>query len=181
MKTTLAVVLNSILVCAARLAGADQYGDFQYSSDGTSITIMGYAGTSPVITIPDTISEVPVYSIGPWAFNGANAYGVIIPATVGTIGEGAFYGCAWLTNLNIPDSVTNIGLWAFSDCTGLTSITVDGLNPAFSSTNGVLFNKTKTTLIQCPSGKTGGYAIPDGVTFIEVGALIDCWNLKESN
>ena len=177
MKTTLAVVLSSILVCATRLAGADQYGDFQYSSDGTTITILGYTGTSPVITIPDRISELPVANIGPWAFYGANTYSIIIPDAVGSIGESAFRGCGSLTNLNIPNSVTNIGLWAFSGCSGLTSITVEALNPAFCGTNGVLFNKTITTLIQCPSGKTGGYAIPDGVTFIEVGALIECWNL----
>ena len=45
-------------------------------------------------------------------------------------------------------------------------MTVDTNNPAYSSVDGVLFNKSQTTLIQCPGAKTGSYTIPNSVTSI---------------
>jgi hypothetical protein len=41
---------------------------------------------------------------------------------------------------------------------------VDTNNLAYSSVDGVLFNKSQTTLIQCPGGKSGSYTIPNSVT-----------------
>ena len=56
----------------------------------------------------------------------------------------------------------------------LMAITVDALNPVYSSESGVLFNKAKTTLIQCPQGKTGSYTIPNGVLLIADSAFSSC-------
>jgi len=54
----------------------------------------------------------------------------------------------------------------------LTSISVGNNNANYSSLNGVLFNKYKTTLIQFPGGKVGSYTtIPDSVTSIGPGAF----------
>ena len=50
-------------------------------------------------------------------------------------------------------------------------------NSAFSSTNGVLFNKDKTLLLFYPGGKTGDYTIHDGVTSIGKGAFAECTGL----
>jgi hypothetical protein len=71
----------------------------------------------------------------------------------------------------------SIGSWAFADCTSLSAITVDALNPFFTSYDGVLFNKARTTLLQCPAGKLGTCAIPDGVTTIAYGAFSSCASL----
>ena len=80
--------------------------------------------------------------------------------------------CTCLTNLTIPNSVTSIGGQAFWRCTNLTSISVDGLNPTYSSVNGVLFNKTQTTLVQYPAGIAAtSYTIPNTVTSIGDGAF----------
>lgn len=62
-------------------------------------------------------------------------------------------------------------------CTSLTSITVDENNANYSSADGVLFNKDKTTLIKCPAAKTGSYAIPNTVTTISSEAFYTCPDL----
>ena len=40
----------------------------------------------------------------------------VIPASVTSIGDGAFSSCESLRSVVIPDSVTSIGDWAFSYC-----------------------------------------------------------------
>ena len=52
----------------------------------------------------------------------------VIPNSVTSIGNSAFYGCKSLTSVTIPDSVTSIGDEAFRDCTSLTSVTFESLN-----------------------------------------------------
>ena len=52
----------------------------------------------------------------------AGCKSTIIPASVTSIGERAFFGCEGLTEIYIPNSVTKIGERAFSECTGLTEI-----------------------------------------------------------
>jgi hypothetical protein len=75
----------------------------------------------------------------------------------------------------IPASVTSIDSEAFNDCVNLNSIDVDAQNTAYSSIDGILFNKLQTKLIQYPAGRTKGtYTIPKGVTSIGDAAFKDC-------
>ncbi len=48
----------------------------------------------------------------------------IIPSSVTSIGDEAFFNCCGLTSITIPESVTSIGYDAFDGCSGLTSITI---------------------------------------------------------
>ncbi|MBR4248529.1 MAG: leucine-rich repeat domain-containing protein [Verrucomicrobia bacterium] len=79
----------------------------------------------------------------------------------------------------IPDSVKEIEVSAFNECSSLTSITVNPSNTKFSSEEGVLFDKDKTTLIKYPIGKEEkSYTIPNSVTKIEDSAFSECGSLE---
>jgi len=104
---------------------------------------------------------------------------VVIPANLGIteIGKDAF-ARAKITSVVIPAGVTTIGERAFLWCESLTAITVDKTNPAYTSVDGVLFNKAKTTLVQYPIGKQEkSYKIPSGVKQIGNSAFSGCKNL----
>jgi len=127
------------------------------------------------VTIPNN-----VITIEEEAFYGCtNIASVTLPNSLTSIGNKAFYGCKNLTSVTIPDSVISIGNWAFSRCTNLTVINVNSNNNAFTSENGVLYNKYKTTLFIYPEGKTdSSFTIPNGVTKIDSYAFFECTSLN---
>ena len=85
--------------------------------------------------------------------------------------------CSSLTSITLPEGVTSIGDDAFKGCTSLAVIDVLAGNPNYASEAEVLFNKDKTTLIQCPGGKSGAYVIPPSVTSIGNSAFQSCHSL----
>ena len=91
---------------------------------------------------------------------------VSLPSSLKKIGYRAFENCNQLGQLNIPSSVESIASQVFVGCNSLRNIEVDDENIYFSSKDGVLFNKEKTILLCCPSGKMGDYEVPPSVTTI---------------
>jgi hypothetical protein len=122
-------------------------------------------------SIPNTVT-----TIGDDAFESCwNLTSVTIPNSVTTIEHDAFVGCTSLTNITIPYSVTSIADAApFVMCRNLSAINVETKNPVYSSVVGVLFNKSQTTLVECPPGKVGSYSIPNTVTTIGNDAFESC-------
>lgn len=92
---------------------------------------------------------------------------VELPDSLISIGEKAFCYSRNLEQITIPKNVKIIGAQAFNTYGELTELNVQSGNKYFASSEGVLFNKDKTALIQYPSNKTGkSYAIPATVTEI---------------
>jgi uncharacterized repeat protein (TIGR02543 family) len=111
-------------------------------------------------------------------YNCSNLTSIILPNTLKTIEDDAFYGCDSLASVTIPASVTSIGNYAFSNCTSLAAINVDAANTAYSSFDGVLYNKDKTTLVTYLAGKGGNsFTIPNSVTSIGLYAFFSCSSL----
>jgi len=125
--------------------------------------------------IPDTVK-----SVGDYAFYACGELlHVTIPPGVTNLGAWAFDSCLGLTNVAIPAGVTSIGDVAFRNCKALQAISVDEANPAYSSLDGVLFDKNKTVLIQYPGGKAGSYRVPSSVRTIGDWAFSDCAGLTK--
>lgn len=125
---------------------------------------------------------------------------IIIPETVVKIGDNAFFNCYYLTSISIPESVTSIGKYAFHFCLRLLNVTIPknvksiGVgafagearmsdiqvsedNKYFTSENGILYDKKKKVLIQCPRAKSGEIKIPESVTNIGEEAFEYCQNV----
>jgi hypothetical protein len=125
------------------------------------------------VHIPDSVR-----AIGNDAFN--SCYGLTsadIGNGVALLGANVFMNCFSLTSVTIGSNLTALPVSWVNGCVNLTAITVDPLNPAYSSLEGVLFNKDQTALILCPPRKAGTYDIPTTVTGIGIAAFGYCTNL----
>lgn len=128
-------------------------------------------------TLPDHLDLSGVRGLADEALAWSGIRSVILPQELTTIGGGVFQGCNSLAGVSIPDSVTRIGHLAFAGCPALAGIEVGSGNAAFSSRDGVLFDKGGKTLLCCPGGKSGIYSLPAGVTEIEGSAFDGCSGL----
>lgn len=146
-----------------------------------------------------SISE-GVTSIGEECFKGCTGLtNMVIPSTVETVNKKAFENCNNLSSIEIKNGVKNIGTQCFKGCTNLSnieipssvtnidsqeysefsSISVDSNNTTYSSSNGVLFDKNKTTIICYPGGKNDKtYNIPSSVTTIKKYSFSGCRNIE---
>ena len=175
------VTFAAMVVICAVCAGAETYGNFEYSvrDDGT-VEITDYNGSAEKVEIPEKIDGKSVTSIGNYAFEYCeNITSVTIPDSVTSIGFCVFSNCTSLTSITIPNSVTSISGGAFENCTSLKAINVASENSNYVSVNGVLYNKDKTTIICYPAGKKdNNYKIPDSVTEIDDYAFNGCISLS---
>lgn len=151
-----------------------------FNKDKTELIFYPNRNKSASYTVPKTVKKIRTD-----AFKGCSEKlkSVTISEGVTTIEKRAFYTCFGLTSVKIPSSVTSIGTTPFVSCRALKKITVDKNNKSYSSdSNGVLFNKKKTTLIVYPEGNTAtAYTVPNSVKTIKDSAFYECGNLQSVN
>lgn len=160
-------------------------GTLFYTTNNGAAAIQSYSGNDTTLAIPNTITGLPVTSIGSAAFyQNFTLTSVAIGTNVASLADEAFFYCPALAGVAIPASVTNIGLAPFVDCKSLTVIAVTTNNPDFVSTNQVLYNKARTSLIQFPGGVIGSYNIAAAVTNVGeafVGATLSAITVDAAN
>ena len=119
-------------------------------------------------------------SIGSYAFyNCGNLQSIAIPDNVTKIDNNTFENCSSLKSVSIGKSCTTISATAFNNATALEKITVSAYNEKYSSVDGALLNKEKTSIILYPKSKSGEFVIPDTVTSIADRAFSSCSNLTK--
>lgn len=123
--------------------------EFNISIVGDEATILGcHPSLSGTVVIPEVISGYKVTAIG----------------------EKAFAGNSKIERIVISADIKSIGNMAFAGAKFDAEVSAD--NASYMAENGVLYNKSKLTLIYCPANKLGEKAeIPTGVTAIANGAF----------
>ena len=95
-------------------AGCTSLNDVYYTSDIASWLNISFG----------SVSANPLCYGDNLYLNGELATDIVIPGSVTSIGDYAFYGYTSLTSVTIGDSVTSIGDYAFNGCDSLTSVTI---------------------------------------------------------
>lgn len=108
------------------------------------------------------LQEIPLLCFASWT----NLSSIILPPSISSIADKAFFECTNLSSLVIPGSVTSIGAWCFSNCKSLTSIAIP--NGVKVLENNVFSNCSSLVSI----------TIPNSVTKIDYNAFSNCSELK---
>jgi uncharacterized membrane protein len=171
--------------------------------DGKKVVEIGeqcfYQLTSLVtVTLPDTIETInseafsgcsalttvnvpkKLKTIGDDAFNSCEVLASFeLPQTLESIGSQSFYDCQLIEEFDIPESCTEIGDYAFEGCVALVNVIVDENNTAYTSIDGILYDKELTTLIKFPEkNETTDFVVPDTVTEIANWAFVGCTTIE---
>ena len=151
-------------------------GNTIYDSRNGCNAIIETASNTLIAGCKNTIIPNSVTSIGEKAFYFCFSLTIIeIPNSVTSIGDLAFWYCSSLTSIKIPNSVTTIGKNAFSSCKSLTSIVVDAGNTKYDSRNdcnAIIETASNTLILGCKNSK-----IPNSVTSIGEKAFYYCSSL----
>ena len=128
------------------------------------------------IDLPDSITH-----IGKRAFKGCTALKTArLPTSVTELPSELFMDCKALKTILIPGAVDSLGDDAFRGCSSLSAIAVEEGNAAYSSENGMLYNRSGDTLLVVPGGQNlKEYTIPERVKTIGRHAFIDCLALQK--
>ncbi len=152
--------------------------DYVFYTLNNVFYLVDYMGNEENLVLPE-LPNNEAYSINNNAFYGKDFIKtVVISNGVVEIGMSAFENCTSITSIEISASVNNIEEKAFYNCESLIDIIVSEENKNYSSIEGNLYTKDKTSLIQYAIGKTEeSFAVLDTVENIEAYAFHHAKNL----
>ena len=156
-------------------------GDFEYTVVDGEGMITNCITVGDIVEIPAEIDGITITSLYYAALLNCDSATIILPETIKSIGESVF--SEYLVNLTIPGGCTEIaGEEPFLKCSRLQSITVTEGDGAYSSEDGVLYNKDKTVLIAYPSQKTEeDFKLPKTVKEIAKSGFCYNQNIKKAD
>ena len=161
-------------VCALKSICVEQ-GNPIYDSRDNCNAIVETARNRLVVACQNTVIPNTVTTIGEYAFFGsALLTSILIPESITTIEDGAFNMCSYLTSIYIPASVSHIGKTVFYHCERLESIVVDPKNEYYDTRNdcnAIIDSKTNSMIAGCRNT-----IIPNTVKSID-GAFDGCTTL----
>ncbi len=155
--------------------------------------VVDYSGASTEIVVPEKFNGTTVTEVGEKAFYVSAEYGritkVVLPKTITTIADGAFYDCRYLESVNLTENVTSIGanafygnkrLKSFGDISSVTSIGDAAFLGCGMLKNIVLSEKLTVLGAYAFSGcsELTEIVIPSIVNAIEEYAFSDCAKLS---
>ncbi len=141
MKKLLSLLL--VLCFSVSLCGCKEQlkespaSDFEYKAGDGKVMIEKYIGTRKDVVIPEKIDDCTVVSIDVCAFAETDIELVVIPDTVTTIWNRAFYKCENLHTIDMGNGVETLIDEPFKNCPKLTNLKLspnlkEGANAAFS-------------------------------------------------
>ena len=101
---------------------------------------------------------------------------ITLPNSLETIEQFAFSD-GGLYSITIPASVTSIGMGAFRGIYNLANVVVEEGNTTYKSIDGALYNADATRLILCPGARSGSFTIPNTVQIVSTYAFYGCMEL----
>lgn len=117
--------------------------------------------------------------IGAEAFRYAPLATVAFPANIRTIGDYAFADTAIAGSVTVPASLESLGGGAFGACHALTEIKVESGNKIYADIDGVVYTKDGKVVIAYPAGNPAeNYTVLDGTQKIGIAAFYGSWNLR---
>lgn len=177
MNRLLYLVFSAALLAGPAIAQTPgTSGNFSYLEFTNEVTITRYPGNlGGSVTVPSTINGKPVTTIGSFAFDSCQyVTSITLPTSIRTLSSAAFRSCRSLSSFTIPSGVTSIQGNVFTGCSNLASISVSSQNNQYSSLDGILYNKSRTTLIAIPEYKSGALVLPSTLTTVGTSSASSC-------
>ena len=145
-------------------------GWYEAQSDGILYLdgwCLGYKGSNPTgfLNIADGTRQICNYAFSDIAGSSYICTGltsVIIPNSVTSIGNYAFYECSGLTSVTIGNSVTSIGAWCFYSCNSISEINTLVNTPPSLGANAFSSNIYSTATVFTPCATAESYRNANG-------------------
>ena len=128
------------------------------------------------ITLPNTLKV-----IGKKAFSRCyNLSFIAFNDSLESIEDEAFNFCTKLRMVQMGKSLASIASTVFNNCNKLACILIDENNASYSTADGILYNKQKSTLVRCPEGYDSDLiVVPPTVETLSAWCFSRCINLVD--
>jgi len=175
-------------------AGSAAGGPFTFSAQVAFPEMNGEKTKLSKVEFEEGTEKIPAHIFHGSAVDDNGDFNLVIPDSITSIGDFAFYECDNLTDVEISASVNTLGLECFGYCKDLKSVSLKGvvnktggINASpfeGSSVKRVIFSDEQTTIPANMFANCEGiteFTVPEGVTSIGNHAFYRCSNLSSIN